>query len=300
MKPDIALIGPGKVGCAISHRLCQSGYPITAVIGRDIERATDACQFIGCATDVATTDLTRASQARVILLAVPDDQISAVAATLNSKANNLTGKTLVHFSGLHEASCMQKNGEPQTFSTISIHPLLPFADRTLASRRLSGCPCALEGDEGSITLGTELISAFDGQPFLIKSDKKALYHAAACISSNHLVTLLSGAETLLAECGIPKSEGLSLLSPLLQATLDNVRKLGTEQGLTGPIVRGDISTVAKHIDALSKTSQEQLNSYLVLADQTVSLAEKSTRLNKQSVHDLHFFLQNKGLNQKKQ
>ena len=293
MRPDIALIGPGKVGCAISRRLYRSGYPITAVIGRDIERATDACQFIGCTTNVATTDLTRASQARVILLAVPDDHISAVSATLNSKANSLTGKTLVHFSGLHKASCMQKEGETQAFSTISIHPLLPFADRTLASQRLSGCPCALEGDEISMALGTELITAFEGQPFLIKSDKKDLYHAAACKSSNYLVTLLSGAETLLAECGISKAEGLSLLSPLLRATLDNVIKLGTEQGLTGPIVRGDMATVAKHIDAMAQISNEQLNSYLVLADQTVSLARKSTRLDEHTAQKLHFFLQDK-------
>jgi predicted short-subunit dehydrogenase-like oxidoreductase (DUF2520 family) len=300
MKPDIALIGPGKVGCAISHRLYQAGYPITAVIGRHIERAIDACQFIGCPSDVATTDLTRASHARVILLAVPDDQIENVAATLHSKSNKLAGKTLIHFSGLHKASCMQVNRGPQTCTTMSIHPLLPFADRDLASQRLTGCPCALEGDEGNMALGTELITAFDGQPFLIKSDKKALYHAAACISSNFLVTLLSGAESLLAECGISKTEGLAILSPLLQATLDNVAKLGTEQGLTGPIVRGDILTVSKHIEALSQTSQELLNSYLILADQTVSLAESSTRLDDQSAQELHLFLQNKGLNSQKQ
>lgn len=296
MKPDIALIGPGKVGCAISHRLYQAGYPITAVVGRNIERVNEACQFIGCPADVATTDLTRASQARVILLAVTDDQIERVAAALHSKSDNLAGKTLIHFSGLHKASCMRMDDETETYTTISIHPLLPFADRTLASQRLTECPCALEGEENSIDLGTKLITAFGGHPFPIKSEKKSLYHAAACIASNHLVTLLSGAETLLAECGISKNDGLSLLSPLLQTTLDNVIKLGTEQGLTGPIVRGDVTTVSRHIEALSQTSKEQLNSYLVLADQTVSLAAKSTRLDDRSAQELHLLLQNKGLN----
>lgn len=291
MKPAIALIGPGKVGCAISHRLRQAGYPFTAVIGRSLERASEACRFIGCPTDLATTELTCASKAQVILLAVPDDHIESTATALHASLKSLAGKTLIHFSGLHRAECMQRSENP--VPTLSIHPLLPFADRSLASQRLTGCPCALEGDKDAMSLGAELIKAFDGQAFPIKSDKKLLYHAAACIASNHFVTLLAGAESLLAECGIPGNEGLSLLSPLLQTTLDNVIKLGTEQGLTGPIVRGDTATVASHVEALAQTSPEQLASYLMMAEQTVSLAERSNRLDKQSAHKLQVLLTSK-------
>lgn len=284
MKPSIALIGPGKVGCAISQQLFIAGYPITTVISRNLQRAAEACQFIGCSRDRAATDLTCAGQAQVILLAVPDDQIETTAAALRPITHDLKEKTLIHFSGLHQASCLR--AESASGKTLSIHPLLPFADRQLASQRLSGCPCALEGDETSMTLGRELIEAFGGWPFLISSDKKALYHAAACIASNYLVTLLAQAETLLSICGVAVEDCLPLLLPLVEATLGNVTALGTQKGLTGPIVRGDIATLHCHINALSQYFPEQLTNYTLLAQQTVTLASKSQRLDQESAEKI--------------
>ncbi len=148
MKPDIALIGPGKVGCAFSRQLQLAGYPIVAVIGRNQNRAVEACRFIGCAVDSASTELSRALQARLILIAVPDDEITRTVETLCHE-QQLKGRTLIHFSGLHPSSCMQADAA----ATLSIHPLLSFADRNLAVQRLQNCPCALEGDSNSLSLG---------------------------------------------------------------------------------------------------------------------------------------------------
>ncbi|MCK4690245.1 MAG: NAD(P)-binding domain-containing protein, partial [Desulfuromonadales bacterium] len=75
MKPGIALIGPGKLGCALTHLLSKAGYPIVAVIGRDRQRASEACEFIGCAGRIAGSELSSAKKAEILLLAVPDDQI---------------------------------------------------------------------------------------------------------------------------------------------------------------------------------------------------------------------------------
>lgn len=284
MKPSIALIGPGKVGCAIAHRLHKAGYRLKAVVGRDRQQTLAGCHFIGCPDSVASTELRSAVEAEIILLAVPDDQIEALATTLQGLRNLSAEQTLVHFSGLHRAAIMRV--APSNLATLSIHPLLPFANRQLASERLTDCPCALEGDESAIALGEKLVNAFGGQPFRIKSADKALYHTSACIASNFLVTLLSTATTLLEECGIEPDQAINLLLPLVQASVDNLAQLGAEQGLTGPIVRGDSGTVAAHLAALKTSPTGLLPLYRLLGIKTVELAETSTRLSHQQAESL--------------
>ncbi len=284
MKPKIALIGPGKVGSATARKLLLAGYPISAVIGRDLDRTADSCRFIGCPGKLASTEPTATGDATIILLAVPDDSISSLAKKLSEQLDSLAGKTLVHFSGLHTASIMRMGN--QQVATLSIHPLLPFADRQMACEHLIDCPCALEGDEQSLPLGIELIEALGGRPFRMASEKKALYHASACIASNFLVTLQATATDLLVECGIEPDQAIPLLLPLVQATLDNVSKLGPEAGLTGPIVRGDEETVALHLAALKNLPTSNINLYKLLGKQTATLAEKSSRLSSEQASNI--------------
>ncbi len=284
MKPGIALIGPGKLGCALTHLLSKASYPIAAVIGRDRQRASEACEFIGCSGKIAGSELSLAKKAEILLLAVPDDQISILAQQLHDQAIPTEATTLVHFSGLQPAGIM-RTGQSAT-AVLSIHPLLPFADRQLAVAQLPGCPCAIEGDKGTEQLGLELVAAFDGRAFSIKSDKKALYHAAACIASNYFVTLVATATELLHDCGIEPKQTTRLLLPLLQTTLANIDQLGTEQGLTGPIVRGDAGTVTAHLKALENSAPRLLPVYRLLAEQTLQLAKTSGRLTAQQAESI--------------
>ena len=276
MKPEIALIGPGKVGCAVGRRLHLAGYPISAVIGRTQEQAADACRFIGCAPAAASNQLAAASKAKIILLTVKDDQISNLAKELHRLKKLSSDQTLIHFSGLKPASAMLSPSSET--ETISIHPLLPFADREIAIRALQNCPCAYEGSPARHHLAIELIAAFGGQAFPIEPEQKALYHASASIASNFLVTLLATSEELLKSCGIPTDQAIPLIMPLVRATLDNVEKVGTEQGLTGPIVRGDQSTITAHLTALQDASPQIDTLYRHLGIETVNLANKSGRL----------------------
>ncbi len=285
MKPSIALIGPGKVGSAICKRLQLAGYPITAVIGRNGERAKEACSFIGCPTTVASVQLTALSTAQIVLLAVPDDQIKPVAQCLLAETKLSPQTTMVHFSGLHPAEIMCQNST--TAVLLSLHPQLPFANRLIAFDKLAQCPCALESnDKNALVLGRQLVDAIGGKHFTIASDKKKLYHAAACIASNYLVTLLASAQDLLVKCDIEKDQIVPLLLPLVQASLDNVHQLGSEQGLTGPIVRGDIGTVAKHLEALQNNAPELLPLYQQMGKLTTALSQKSERLDVATATDI--------------
>ncbi|MCK5913129.1 MAG: DUF2520 domain-containing protein [Desulfuromusa sp.] len=292
MKQSVALIGPGRVGCSFSKRLYEAGYPITAIISREQQRAAEACAYIGCPTELAADQLVDATTAQIILLAVPDDQIQNLALQLQEIGSLSEQTTLIHFSGLQPAEIMRHSSSPA--AVLSLHPLLPFADRQTAFTNLYQCPCALEGDTPpALTLGQELVNALGGQSFIIESDKKALYHAAACIASNYLVTLLASSRDLLVNCGIEADQAIPLLLPLVQASLNNVKDLGTEQGLTGPIVRGDIGTVTEHIEALKNNAPELLSLYLQMGRQTTTIASKSDRLEPKRVIAIHnLFIEN--------
>lgn len=276
MKPALVLIGPGRVGCAISHLLQKAGYPISAVIGRDQSRTEAAIRFIGCDTKVATTDLGAASQGDILLLGLPDDQLAEFATHLADVTKLSLNATLIHFSGLHPAKVL----EPQQKGSglLSIHPLLPFADRELALDNLKQCPCAIEGDQDRLVLGEELVRAFGGDPFFLPSAAKQSYHAAACIASNFMVSLTACARDLLTDCGLDPKQAMHLLAPIHRATSANILALGPEQALTGPIVRGDSGTVAIHLKELESKSAELADLYRCLARETLKLALNSKRL----------------------
>ncbi|MBW6509330.1 MAG: DUF2520 domain-containing protein [Desulfuromonadales bacterium] len=276
MNSRFALIGPGRVGAAIARTLFEKGFQPVAIIGRNAHTAHEACSFIGCDVDLATTDLHAAAPAKLILIAVPDDQIAAVARQLHLKQIAQSDSVLLHFSGVHPAAIMRQP-QGQTF-LFSLHPLLPFADRKQAYERLSRVSYFGEGDVAAYSAAATLCNALGGQLQFISSQMKHLYHAAACLASNYLVTLIAEAGSLLEECGIDPARGDTCLLPLLEATLHNVATCGTKKGLTGPIVRGDIGTLTAHLQALETSTTGLLDLYCLLGNRTVQLAEGSGRI----------------------
>ena len=276
MTPRIALIGPGRVGCAVAKHLYGAGFDFSAIVSRERHRAVSAAAYIGCSRLTAAEDPLAAAQADIVLLGVPDDQVRDTAVQYQQLVDCHDNKILIHFSGLLTAETMRYRSSQAKL--LSLHPLFPFASRQQAYENLTHCPCALEGDSEAITVGRELLTAFAGQAFLVPSEKKPLYHAAASMASNYLVTLLACARDLMADCGIEAGKALELLLPLVQASVDNVKQLSPEQGLTGPIVRGDAGTVAAHLAGLKNSEEPLYAIYLELGRKTLELAIQSGRL----------------------
>ncbi|WP_321369844.1 DUF2520 domain-containing protein [uncultured Desulfuromusa sp.] len=277
MKQSIALIGPGRVGCAVSKRLHLAGYPLRTIISRSRERGEKACAYIGCEKNLVSEQLKEAATAQIILLAVPDDHIQMIASKLQTSCLLSDQTTLIHFSGLHSAEIMRQEKSPAML--LSLHPLLPFADRQKAFEMLQLCPCAIETESSqALALAHQLVDAIGGYPLTLDHKKKPLYHAAASIASNYLVTLLAVARDLLVSCGIPPDKALPTLLPLVQTSFDNVKDLGPEQGLSGPIVRGDIGTVSAHMKALTNMPSELLQLYQLMGKLTTEIGQNSGRL----------------------
>jgi predicted short-subunit dehydrogenase-like oxidoreductase (DUF2520 family) len=103
---------------------------------------------------------------------------------------------------------------------------------------------------------------------VVASEQRALYHAAASIASNYLITLESVAERLAKKVGLDRRA----LVPLVRATLDQWETLGARGALTGPIARGDDETVERQRAAIADAAPDLLPLWDALADATRTLA----------------------------
>jgi predicted short-subunit dehydrogenase-like oxidoreductase (DUF2520 family) len=290
VKAKIVLIGPGRLGQAVTSLLVEAGYPVAAVISRDPDRAVAAARFVGTRA-AATTDLSRAREGDIVLLTLPDDCLAEAALRLRQNDWLAPGAVLVHFSGRHPAAILNQGSAPAV-RALSLHPLQTFADAVTGLRNLPGTPFSVEGEDALIPLGETLVEAMGGLPFRIRSEQKPLYHAAACVASNYLITLAAAAGQIMAACGFAEKEALKLLIPLLKGTGRNLITLGPKQALTGPIARGDVQTVASHLDAMADLPKELRDIYRVMGKETVKLALQKGTLEEQQAEAILELLKN--------
>jgi len=275
-KPSIALIGPGRLGQAVMALLRQQGYPITAIVGRDRQRTAEAARFIG-AELMATTDINRCAPADIILIATADDQLAQIAEQLTSTVPLRVTTLLIHCSGLHTADVL-KHSATVVQPTLAMHPLQTFASGEQGKDSLSGCYFSLEGDAAGIEQGQQIVADLGGESFTIDGAYKARYHAAACMASNFVTTLIDSAGKILSQCNPQQELPVAVLGPLIRTAVENTLALGAEAALTGPIVRGDDGTVSRHIGQLQHHHPDLVALYQQLGEKTVELAQRSDRL----------------------
>jgi len=181
----------------------------------------------------------------VVLLCVPDREIAHAAGAIPP------GPLVGHCSGATTLEPLQGH------RAFSLHPLMtvPAGGTT----EFAGVACAVAGDPVAVDLALRL----GMRPIRVADADRAAYHAAATIASNFLVTLEVAARTVGATAGLARED----LVPLVRATVENWARLGRD-ALTGPIVRGDTATVARHRQALAERAPELLPLSDTLAERT--------------------------------
>ncbi len=266
-EPDrIALLGAGKVGIVLSSALQRAGYQLAGVWDPFEVSRHKARQFLG---DFETLDsATQAARSgSTVLIAVPDDALAALAEQLS--AVDWTGRLVAHTSGRYGAEILDPIARAGG-TTLAMHPAMAFTGEVEVEReRVPGARFALTSGNGGIARGIELVTAMGGVPISVAEQDRIMYHAAMSHGSNHLATLVTQTMHLLRSIGIA-APGDSL-RPILQASLDNALALGAE-GITGPIVRGDVGTVREHISVLAQAAPAILATYGELAKATVAEA----------------------------
>ena len=211
----------------------------------------------------------------LILIATPDD---AIAETAKKLVNLKTGKrrpTVLHTSGALSSDVLFPL-LAAGFQTGSIHPLVSISEPVAGAAALRGAFYCLEGTAKAKTLARGIVKDLAGTSITIKPEDKALYHAAAVMAAPHLITLFDVALDLLSACGLTKKQAQKVFMPLLESIVNNLKTSTPEQSLTGTFARGDIETVRKHLNALTKAGVPQaLEVYKLLGLRALQLAEKN-------------------------
>ena len=159
----------------------------------------------------------------------------------------------------------------------SIHPCQTFASIEQAVDNLPGSTFAVQADEPLLSVLKEIATVLQGSWVYLTADDKALYHAAAAIACNYVYTVVKLAADLWQNFGKSTAEATEAYLPLLRGTVNNIGSVGFPGCLTGPIARGDLDTIRRHLDALAKRAPSHLQLYKALGMATVPIAlEKGT------------------------
>ncbi len=279
--PTVGFIGAGTTGTALAVRLAQQGYLVIAVSSRSLTSAEKlAARINGC--QVYKTAQEVADVAQLIFITTPDDTISRVAAEVQWHK----GQSAVHCSGAHSIDILEP-AKRQGASTGCFHPLQTFASVDQAIDNIPGSTFAIEAEEPLSSILKEMATALEGEWVILKAGDKVLYHAAAVFACNYLVTLVKLATDLWQTFDVPPAQATRALMPLLQGTLSNIENVGLPNCLTGPIARGDLGTISRHLESLQKQAPSLLGIYKELGQRTIPIALAKGKINSQRAEELN-------------
>ena len=261
----ISVVGCGRVGGAIGLALQRAGYTVSAAWSQSRAGRQRAHRILDVPVLADPAEVAGAGD--VVIVAVPDE---AIASTAEQLAPGLRSRAfVVHTSGGTSVAALGAAAQAGA-RTASAHPLQSVPDAVHGADALRGAAVAVTCDPPDRLEVFRIARAWGGRPFLLPDNAKARYHAAAVFASNFVVGSVWAATSLLRQAGL--RDTTAALAPLLESTVKNIVGHGPEKALTGPITRGDVETIRRHIDALKSAEPEVLDAYRAMTRLTGHLA----------------------------
>jgi predicted short-subunit dehydrogenase-like oxidoreductase (DUF2520 family) len=264
-KPTIAVVGAGSLGSALAVTLRAAGYKVSQIIARERRLSRRRAQALarrvgGRATGIGSFD----HDVDLVWLCVPDREISDCARLLASRGQ-WTGKIALHSSGVltsDELTVLRRRGA----AVASLHPMMTFVHGEPPA--LTGVPFAVEGDTLAVTTARRIAKDLGGKACSIRKACKAAYHAWGSFASPLLISTLVTAERVAGEAGIRPSAARKRMLPILRQTVANYARYGPAGAFSGPIIRGDVATLVKHLKVV-RALPDAKGVYLALARSAV-------------------------------
>jgi predicted short-subunit dehydrogenase-like oxidoreductase (DUF2520 family) len=246
-QPRIAIVGAGNLAGALAVSLRAAGYEIEQVIARESAASMRRARRLAREVGAAAVPTARVQiQADVVWFCVPDGAMAGAAESF-AGATDWRGKVALHSSGAlasDELAVLHRRGA----AVASVHPLMTFVRSSQPS--LVDVPFALEGDQKALRAARAIVRDLGGQPFTIRKRHKAAYHAWGMFASPLLTALLAASERVAVAAGVSRKAARKRMLPILKQTLANYARLGAPGAFSGPIARGDVATVKKHLSIL--------------------------------------------------
>ena len=229
---NITIVGAGRAGSSFAVALARVGHDVRLLHHDDVASVGDPA---------------------LVLLCVPDDVIAIVAAAIAPCED----RVIAHVAGSRNLDVLAPHPR-----VGSLHPLMALPTGSDAGR-LMGATYCVAGDE----LVRDVARSLAGRVITLRDDQRTIYHAAAVVASNHLVTLMAQVRTLAESIGLSLEDYLALA----EQTLRDVARLGPDDALTGPASRGDMATIDAHLAAIPESER---STYVALASAAFELSER--------------------------
>lgn len=284
MKPSFAIVGCGKVGKVLGKFLTAAGYKAAGFASRSLRSARQAAD-LACSGHcrVAPWEVTR--QAGIVFITTPDGAIQESCDSISRNNGFADQAVVLHCSGALPSTILSTAKAGGAY-TGSMHPLQSFSSADYDLNPFQGIIVAVEGDNQAVQAAKAIASDLGATTVSLLTEAKTLYHASAVVASNYLVTLLYLAFRLINAAGITGQDAFLVLKPLIDGTLANIKKIGIPEALTGPIDRGDVQTVARHVKEISAKNPELLALYKTLGLHTIAIAEAKGTLSASAAEQL--------------
>lgn len=266
------IIGAGRVGTSLSAALIdQMQWKLVALCNQHFHTAQHQSMILNSGEAVAS--IAALPHAPMTFITTSDDELGGVAEALACNPFLIPGDMVVHCSGVHSSEILYPL-KSRGCVVASLHPLKAFFSKMPHAEAFDQCDCVVEGDQSAVTFLSMLFGQLGSKVISLSPEKKRLYHAAATMASNYMVTLASSATSLLVDAGIESSQAKLMCERLMENSLHNIKESArAEQALTGPLMRGDMKTLLLHLNAIKRPHIEGLYRAAGLA--TLSLTNHS-------------------------
>lgn len=265
----VGIIGTGKVGAVIGAALRGAGHAVVGATGGS-EATLDRAEAMLPGVPILEVEEIL-ERAELIIMTVPDDQLADLVSGLAELKRFSPGQIVMHFSGRYGADVLAPAAACGAI-TLALHPALSFTGTSMDLERLRRASIAVTGPKTFLAIGQALAVEIGGEPFVVAEADRTLYHAACAHASNHVAVVIAQAMEMLESIGV--DDPGRVLGELVSASASNVLRSGVRT-LTGPVARGDISTVRAHLESLDEAAAEipgTPDSYRAMARATVQRA----------------------------
>lgn len=244
-------IGAGKVGFSLGKYLKENNIDISGYYSKSQHSSKEAAIFTNTRQYNNLEDLIKNSDA--IFITTPDNQIADVWNEI--KKLPIKEKLICHCSGSISSEVFSNINNHGAYG-YSIHPMFAISDKYNSYKDLSQAFITIEGHEKHLENLKRLFLHLGNDVAIISKENKVLYHAASVTVSNLVLGLINNGVNYLEECGFTKEMAIKALYPLIENNLRNIKERGAVSSLTGPIERGDLSTVINHLNVIREEDKE--------------------------------------------
>jgi|SRR4051812_23438679 predicted short-subunit dehydrogenase-like oxidoreductase (DUF2520 family) len=258
---EVSIIGAGTLATALAMSLHRSGYRIGEIVSRDSPQSIRRARWLARRVRASAATLATAKfDAKLSWICVPDDSIQQVAEQLACRGT-WRGKIVAHASGALGSGALNELGNIGAH-VASAHPLMTFVGGSRPT--FLNVPFALEGDSKALRTIARIVRALGAKPFCIEPTLKAAYHAFGYFSSPAFVELFAAAQRVGQLAGFSESRARKLMEPIVRQTVENVFRSTPQQAFSGPLRRGDVATIRKHLETLQRIPEAR-EAYRALA-----------------------------------